>query len=369
MGKKVINLDITFAHIICTFAKKQETVKWIKYTSLFLVILLLAAFIIYKMGPKATIPVLTNDIPALDIPLGELNNYVAKKEARFPNIKPENHSKIIWADSTMHTKTKYSIVYLHGFSASAKEGDPIHEDLAAHYGANLYLPRLAKHGLIEENTFLDLTVEELMDSAKEAIAIGKLLGEKVIVFSCSTGSTLGLFLTAGNPDIAAIIMYSPNVDMHDERSETLVGPWGLEILRFMVGGDFRGFEANDEVKKYWNNHYRIEGLITLKSLIKATMKPEVFKAVTQPAFVGYYYKNEEECDKIVSIPKIKKMFNQLGTPQHRKVEKPFPTVGSHVIGSKYWSEDVPAVYEATKDFLEDIVKLKSVNETVELQSH
>ncbi len=342
--------------------------KWIKYTILFLVIFVLVTFVIYKMGPKATIPVLTNDILPLNIPLTELDNYIAEKEARFPNIKPDNHSRIVWADST-RTKTKYSIVYLHGFSASGKEGDPIHEDLAARYGANLYLPRLAKHGLAEENTFIDLTVEELMDSAKEAIAIGKLLGEKVIVLSCSTGSTLGLFLTAGNPDIAAIIMYSPNIDMHDERSEALVGPWGLEILRFMVGGDFRGFEANDEIKKYWNNHYRIEGVVTLKSLIKATMKPETFAAITQPAFVGYYYKNEEECDKVISIPKIRKMFIQLGTPENSKVEKPFPTVGFHVIGSKYWSQDVPAVYAATKDFLEDVVKLKPVNETVELQSY
>ena len=52
-------------------------------------------------------------------------------------VKPNNEAKIIWADSN-HQQTDYAIVYLHGFSASQMEGDPVHRNIAKQFHCNLY---------------------------------------------------------------------------------------------------------------------------------------------------------------------------------------------------------------------------------------
>ena len=61
------------------------------------------------------------------------------------------------------------------------------------------------------------------------------------------------------------------------------------------------------------------------------MRPEVFQRITAPVFMGYYYKNEEEQDKVVSIPAMLRMFDQLGTPEDKKQKVAFPEAGDHVI--------------------------------------
>ena len=63
--------------------------------------------------------------------------------------KPNNESKVVFHDS-IPKKTPYSILYLHGFSASTEEGNPVHINIANALGANIYLPRLFGHGLVEE---------------------------------------------------------------------------------------------------------------------------------------------------------------------------------------------------------------------------
>ena len=91
-------------------------------------------------------------------------------------------------------KTAYSIVYLHGFSASQAEGDPVHKNIAAMFGCNLYLSRLAEHGIDTTEPMMNLTADKNWESAKQALAIGKQLGNKVILMGTSTGGTNALQL-------------------------------------------------------------------------------------------------------------------------------------------------------------------------------
>ena len=324
--------------------------KTFKY--LFVLLLVLAA--VYFLGPKQKVPNLSAAPITLSIPIDEIDQYVSQQEAQVSNIKPNNEATIYWADST-HQKTAYSIVYLHGYSASAEEGAPLHKELADRYKCNMYLPRLYGHGVISDDVFLDMTPEKLLVSAKEAIAIGKILGEKVILLSCSTGGTLSFFLASEDKDIHSLISYSPNFDLANKSSEMLIKPWGLQLARFMFKSKYRGFEANEEVKKYWNNYYRIEGLISLKALIKATMKKEVFQKITQPVFIGYYYKNEDEQDDIISVERIRELGAELGTPDQEKQIVAFPNVGEHVMASKYYSKDLESVRQATFNFMDNVL--------------
>ncbi len=60
----------------------------------------------------------------------------------------------------LKNKTEYSLVYLHGFSASQAEGDPVHRNIAKLFGCNLYLSRLAEHGIDTAEPMMNLTAEE-----------------------------------------------------------------------------------------------------------------------------------------------------------------------------------------------------------------
>jgi hypothetical protein len=109
----------------------------------FIVLLLIGGII---LGPveKFDSPVLLET--DIDIPLTQLDQFIADKESKIIDLKPDNQARVIWANPEKKHKTEYAVVYLHGFSASQKEGDPIHHEFASRYGFNLYLPRLEDHG-------------------------------------------------------------------------------------------------------------------------------------------------------------------------------------------------------------------------------
>jgi esterase/lipase len=329
--------------------------KIVKGFAVFLAVVL----IIYCLGPKPKRTKLNADLPTINASIETLDAYIAKQESEVANIKPENESRIIWADS-VGKKTEYVFIYLHGFSAGPMEGDPVHRLIAEKYGANLYLPRLYGHGIEEVDALLDATPEKLLASAKEALAIGKMLGNKVILMSCSTGGTLSLYLAAHHPDIAGLITYAPNIAIAEKGSGMLIAPWGLQLTRMMFNGKYYEWEASDEVKKYWTTRYRIEGIINLQLLVHQTMKKDLFEKVKQPIFVSYYYKNEEEKDDVVSIPKINEMYDALGSDPSLKRKVVFENAKSHVVNSGIQSKEIENVITETEKFCEEILKLKPI---------
>lgn len=317
-----------------------------------------SAFLLYSVGPR---PVPANLVPAIHKKnMADLNSRLAY-ESSSVLIKPNNQAEVFWVD-TPGMKTEYALVYLHGFSASKGEGDPIHLEFAQRYGMNAYLARLDQHGLKEEDALLALTPENLLESAKEAIAFGKLIGDRVLVMSCSTGSTLAIYLAAENPDwIDALICYSPNIDTYNQATHLLDGPWGLQIIRMVEGGKYHSWEADPEVQKYWSTSYRNEALIDLRQLLDATMTREVFHKVKQPILLLYYYKSEQDQDHTVSVPAMLEMFEELGTDVDLKIKVALPNAGHHVLASKYHSKDLESVRKYTYDFAENVLKLDPIS--------
>ena len=327
-------------------------------------VLIALLFVVLFLGPKPDFPSFDAKIETLDLPLDVLQAQIIENEANTPNVKRNNEARIIWADSLQ--KTPYSLVYLHGFSASQYEGNPVHEDFAKRYGCNLYLSRLAGHGTEDEQNFIDLTPKDLIESAKHAIQIGQLLGEKVIVMSCSTGGTLSTYLAANNPDlIDAQILYSPNFEIYDKNSKFLTYPWGLQLARRVQGSNYRTIGFTGELANYWTNTYRIEGLVALQALIEETMKEEVFTKINQPLFVGYYYKNEEEQDKVVSVEAIHDFFSKVKTPFNQKSKVAFPNTANHVISCRLQSKDTEIVSKKTYEFAENILGMKPISKKIE----
>jgi esterase/lipase len=311
-------------------------------------IIVVIIIIAYFTGPKAAkavySPVLPK-VPAID----SLDTYVINKEKRH-RVKPGNEAEIIWADSS-HKQTEYAVVYLHGFSASKEEGNPVHVNFAKLIKANLYLSRLADHGIDTVAPMELLTADRLWESAKHAYAIGKSLGKKVILVGTSTGGTLALQLAATYPKINSLVLMSPNVAINDNKAWLLNNPWGLQIARWVTGGKERILEGKTSIyKKYWYANYRLESVVQLQELLESTMKKSLFEKVKQPTLMLYYYKNEQEQDQVVSVAAMLKMFDELGTANSKKYKKALPNVGNHVIGSAITSKDIPSVEKAIKEF-------------------
>ena len=326
-----------------------------RYVFLGVIGLLLVA---YFAGPKPPQPDLTPELPAVTADFQALEQQIANTEKAHPRLKPDNQARIVWADSVPR-KTRYALVYLHGFSASQAEGQPIHRDFAKRFGCNLYLARLEEHGLDTADVFLNLTPEKLLASAKQAVAIGKQLGDSVILMATSNGGALALEIAADHPEIKALILYSPLIELYDPATVLLDKPWGLQIARQVRGGnEFVSTDSSADNRRYWTTHYRLEGLVTLRNMIARTMTPAAFARIKMPVFLGYYYKNEEEQDKTVSVKAMLKMYEELGTPASLKRKVAFPNAGNHVIASAYKSADVAGVERETLKFAADILKLK-----------
>jgi esterase/lipase len=309
---------------------------------------------VYFLGPKPSKPVFDLALPAIET--NDLDAYVNAMESKHI-IKSNNEAKIIWADSSK-TQTEYAIVYLHGFSASQMEGDPVHQKIAKQFNCNLYLARLAEHGIDTTEDLMNLTAENYWESAKQAYAIGKKIGKKVILMSTSTGGTLALQLAANYPEIAGLILYSPNIEVNNPAAPLLNNPWGLQIGRAVMKGNYVDVKYTDSAyPKYWNSHYRIEAVVALQNLLEATMIEETFKKITQPTLALYYYKDESNQDNVVKVSAIKKMMEQIATPSDLKLALAMPNTGNHVLASPIVSKDIVSVEQATAKFIkENIIK-------------
>jgi esterase/lipase len=296
------------------------------------------------------------------VSISSLENYIKKKDSEF-YVRPDNESRIVWANDSLMQRTDYCLLYLHGFSASWYEGYPANVEFAKHFGMNVYMPRLASHGLETEDALVDMTPDNLWESAKEALMVARTLGKKVIIMSTSTGGTLGLQLAADFPEyVDGLILYSPNIRINNGAAFLLSKPWGLQIGRKVTGGKYRITNEDFDSKEcqYWYCKYRMEAVVYLQQLVDATMKKETFSRVTAPVFLGYYFKDKSNQDETVKVSAMLKMYEQLGTSTDRKVKMAFPEAGDHVIACELTSGSVDEVIRETISFGEEVLNLNPV---------
>jgi len=304
----------------------------------------------YVLGPKSSFDKVNSNKATLDQQISDLPAYVSEMESKVDGIKPNNQSQFIWVDSLK--KTPYSFVYLHGFSASHGEGQPIISNLAERYGANTYLPRLHLHGLEDVDALELMTPTSLMNSAKEAIAIAKTIGEEVIVVGTSTGATLGSYLATTDEDISALILTSPNFDLYDKSSRLITGPWGKALLKQVSGGNYREWETTQEAMQYWTTKNHINGHIALRDLLNQTMTAETFSKIEIPVYIAYYPK-----DDVISVEAISDFTSEISTPSDKIRSIGFDSASRHVISSKYMNDNWLEVQESIFKYCDEVLAL------------
>ncbi len=329
-----------------------------KYVSGIIILLVFA----YLMGPKPAAPILKPEASWTAIPdsVKAIKSYVDSLEALNKELKANNQGRVVFADSLNPKKTKLVFLYVHGFSASQMEGDPVHRDLAKAFGANLVLARVAGHGeKTSEHNMETLTADEMYQSVENYYAISKKLGDEVIILGTSFGGAMSLKLCQNHPEIKALILYGPCIKIKDPAAEIVDNPWGLQIARLILKGESRNIESKNPLHdQYWSLHYRLEGIVAMQNFLTHTMNKETFSGVKMPVYLTYYYKDEQHQDDVVSVDAMKDMFPQLGAPDALKKQEAFPLAGYHVITSPILGKHVEIVTQKSIEFLEKTVQLK-----------
>lgn len=290
--------------------------------------------------------------------LYELENFLNERESQF-NLKKGTSAEIVWASPEEPKQTEYTIVYLHGFRASHPEGDPVHKTIAKTFGCNLFLSRMEEHGIKSEYPLLKLTEEKMLRSARFAFEIGMRIGKKIILMGTSTGGSLALYL-ASKPvyknEISSLILYSPLINFYGINAKLLTNKLSREILRIIPGKKHLITTKNTTFAedKIWNKRYALAGALELGAFVDHYMTTDLFKNISHPTFVGYYYKNKNEQDDVVSVPAIKKMVQNLDTRTESLHISNFPEAESHVICSSLVSKSTDDVIDNTCKFLKSL---------------
>ena len=240
--------------------------------------------------------------------LGEnLNSYLMVQEKKFNNITRGVQKRIIWADK-VGKKTPLSIIYIHGFSATSEEIRPVPDQIASTLNANLYYTRLTGHGR-GPMAMAEPNVADWMSDIAEAIAIGRKIGQRIIVISTSTGSTLSA-AAALNPilsrDISGFIFISPNFGINNPFAELLTWPAARWWVPLIAGKMRHSTPRNKQHSKFWTTSYPTIAAIPMAAIVKAVAEQD-FSKVTIPAL--FYFSLE---DKVVDPQATKNMTRKWG---------------------------------------------------------
>lgn len=286
----------------------------------------------------------------------DLQDYITKKETSEGKLKPDNQARIIWNNPNTKSKTAISLVYIHGFSASQGDGKPLHTELAEHIGANLFLARLRGHGLAEA-PLENVRYQDWIRNTVEAITIGCHIGERVIVLGCSTGAALASIVAAHNPNIAALMLYSPLVEFSDWRIRHFptgllhaISYWMLPKSRVKTVAAKKGITEYEEM--YWYHDYPLKAVVELKKLVDLFKQMQPFSQLRMPLFLGYYHKNKRESDHRVYIPALEALKEEQLSPGSNRFIKNYKNSGSHILTNPWHNKAFSEVLCDSKQFVE-----------------
>jgi len=277
--------------------------------SLVLLALVLLATVAFLSGPRNTLgPNAPVQRPPPPQTIAALDGWLQKSEAAFSDIKPGNAKGIAW-HAPDHQRTPWSVVYLHGFSASRLETAPLAELVGKALGANVFYTRLAGHGRAG-SAMGESTPQDWMADALEAVLIGQTLGERVLVISCSTGSTLATWL-ATSPEahrVSAHAFVSPNFGPKDKKAELINGHWGQSIA-LALEGETRGWTPEDAREaNAWTTRYPTRALFPMMAMVKAVRESDLSTFQT-PVLMLY-----SEQDQTVDPMETQSAFARIGAP-------------------------------------------------------
>ena len=242
--------------------------------------------------------------------LGQIEDHITMAESKITDIRPGLEKSIIWA-AAPHQRTRYAIVYIHGFSASKEELRPVPDRIAAALGANIFYTRLTGHGRTAE-AMREASVTAWMQDLAETFQIGSMIGDKVIIISCSTGGTLvaaGIARGIFSEQLNSTVFFAPNFGVQDRMAPLLTWP----LARYwapLIGGEMQANTPRNQLHaRYWTTSYPTISLIPMMQLIDIVDNADL-RTSTVPAL--FYFSPD---DKVVDPQKTENFITRWRGPK------------------------------------------------------
>jgi esterase/lipase len=248
----------------------KHMLRLLKWVGALLLVLVLGVTAVVLLGPVTQVdlePRFNSETIGAD-----LDVWLVEQEQGFPGIVPGTEKQVIWAGAEGE-KTPMAIVYLHGFSGSSVDIKPVPELVAEALGANLFLARLTGHGL-DGAALGAATSEDWIDDTAEALAIGRRLGDKVLVIGTSTGGTLAI-VAMSDPqlaeDVAGLVLISPNFRMKSTKARILDLGFASIWAPWLMGAEYSTTPTSQDHATYWTTTYPSSALLQVAALVRAAL--------------------------------------------------------------------------------------------------
>lgn len=300
-------------------------------------ILVLALGVLFLTGPRvSTDTTITFDAAQIG---GDPEAWLASREAQVPALRPELAKEIVWALPNSKARTPLSIVYVHGFSASKGEIRPVPDEVAAAFGANIFYTRLTGHGQ-DSAAMGTATLNAWVNDVAEALAVGRSIGERVVVIATSTGAPLvtwALTQPALAESVAGVLFVSPNYAIQASGSWLLTLPWGLQFAELVTGKERSVTPANDMHARYWTTTYPVTALPPMAAAAQLGRNTAV-ENIDVPALFVF-----SDADKVVRPNVTRQVWARWGAPHEMMVVEGSGDGSNHVIAGDAFSPDMNAL--------------------------
>lgn len=301
------------------------------------VIVLVALAILFLTGPRvASDTTVTFDASVIG---DDPQAWLAEREARVPGLRAGAAKEIVWAYPHSRAKTPLAIVYVHGFSATKGEIRPVPDRVAAELGANLFYTRLAGHGR-DGAAMAEASVNDWVNDYAEAVAIGRAIGEEVVVIATSTGGALATWAAtqpALSQDVAGMVLISPNYGVQAAGAWALTMPWGGALAELLIGKE-RGFEPENELHgTLWTARYPTSATLPMAALTVLARNAPV-ETTPVPALFLF-----SDADKVVRPELTREIAARWGAPHETLLIEGSDDPSSHVIAGEAMSPSTTAL--------------------------
>jgi pimeloyl-ACP methyl ester carboxylesterase len=250
-----------------------------------LIVAALAIAALWALGPRVPVDTTIRFDPAS---IGnDPQAYLAASEATVAGIRSGLEKEIVWAFPVSRARTPLAIVYVHGFSASKGELRPLPDLVATELGANLYYTRLTGHGQ-DGPAMAGASVNAWVNDLAEALAIGRAIGERVVIVATSTGGGLATW-AASRPElmdrVAGLVLISPNYRVRATGAGLLTMPWGGPLAELVAGSE-RGFTPSNELRaELWTSRYPTSATLPMAALTKLARETPAEEIAVPALFV------------------------------------------------------------------------------------
>ena len=269
-------------------------------------------WIVIAMFPILTVEKLPNSFPNVsDVP-EDIDGYLKQKESEVSDIYPYAEKTVFWNNSNKN-KTKYSIVFIHGFTTTGYQSKEFLNKLSAALNANLFMTRLSGHGVPYEGT-KQMQIDKIMYDVAEAIIIGERIGENVILIGHSLGGALSML--AANDELLSkkidtLVLFAPGNSgispfaFMNTLISSLVDRTGS--LCWLIDCNPRSFMDLPEDEK-WENYFATDfdtNIFYQIARIPFATDSISYDAISTSALVFY-----DENDRLVNAGKLKSNFEK-----------------------------------------------------------